>query len=129
MKKLIVTGNVGKNPEIRADQDGNYFANFSLAVKVGTKEKPRTDWIQVACSGKLVDVVTNYVKQGSKLLIDGKASVSAYLNKNGEAVAVQKLYADTIEFISNKESDDVISDSSDETHYESDNNTSDEIPF
>ena len=76
-----MTGNVGRDPEVRADQNGNQFVTFSLAVSVGTKQNPKTDWIDITCNGKLADVAKNYVKKGTKLLIEGFPSVHAYMSK------------------------------------------------
>ena len=123
MKKIIVTGNVGKDPELRADQSGNQFATFSVGVSVGTKQAPKTDWVDISCNGKLADVAKNYIKKGSKLLIEGYPSAGAYVNKENKAVATLKIFANNIEFLSKQEDGS-----------ESDDNsinklTSDEVPF
>jgi single-strand DNA-binding protein len=99
MKKIIVTGNVGRDPELRADQNGNQFATFSVGVSVGTKQNPKTDWVDVSCNGKLADVARNYVKKGSKLLIEGFPTVNAYINKENKAVGTLRINANNFEFI------------------------------
>lgn len=99
MKKLIVTGNVGRDPEMRADQSGNMFATFSFAVSVGTKQTPKTDWIDISCNDKLADLAKNYIKKGSKLLIEGFPSAHAYTSQENKAVGVMRLTARNIEFI------------------------------
>jgi len=103
MKKLIITGNLGKDPEKRADQNGNQFATFSVAVAVGTKDNPKTDWVDVSCGGKLADVVCSYLKKGNKVLVTGFPSVNAYTNKNNEVVGTLRVYADDIEFLTPKD--------------------------
>lgn len=105
MKKIIVTGNVGRDPELRADQSGNQFASFSLGVSVGTKQNPKTDWVDVSCNGKLADVARNYVKKGSKLLVEGFPSAGAYINKENKPVGVLRIYANNFEFLSRREDD------------------------
>lgn len=102
MKKIIVTGNLGRDPEKRVDQSGNQFATFTVAVSVGSKQNPKTDWVDVSCGGKLADVVCSYLKKGSKVLVSGFPTVNAYINKENTAVGVLRIYADDIEFLSPK---------------------------
>ena len=105
MKKLICTGFCGKNPESRANQQGETFVTFSLGVSVGTKDKPKTDWLEISCNDKLAEIVENYVTKGSKLLIEGFPSTDAYINKDGKAISTMRLRAYTIEFIGSKQED------------------------
>ena len=103
MKKIFVTGNVGKDPELRADQNGNQFATFSLGVSVGTKQAPKTDWVEISCNGKLADVARNYVKKGAKLLVEGFPSVNAYINRENKPVGTLRIYANNFEFLGKRE--------------------------
>lgn len=98
-----MTGNVGRDPEVRADQSGNQFVTFSLAVAVGTKQNPRTDWIDVTCNGKLADVAKNYVKKGTKLLIEGFPSVHAYMTKENTPAATMRVSVNNFEFLSKRD--------------------------
>ena len=97
MKKIIITGNVGRDPEMKISQNGEEFVTFSLGVSVGTKDKPKTDWVDISCNGKLVDIVRNYVRKGTKLLIDGYPTVNAYMNKENKPVGVLKVFAHNLE--------------------------------
>lgn len=116
MKKIIVTGNVGRDPELRADQNGNQFATFSLAISVGTKQNPKTDWVDVSCNGKLADVARNYVKKGAKLLVEGFPSVNAYMNRENKAVGTLRINANNFEFIGSRQ------DGESEPHHEDNHN-------
>lgn len=106
MKRIILTGNVGRDPQIRSAQDGAEFAAFSVGVSVGTKQNPKTDWVDISVNGKLVDIVRNHVRKGSKLLIDGFPSVNAYLNKENKPMATLKVFANTIEFLASKKDEE-----------------------
>ncbi|MCX8514089.1 MAG: hypothetical protein RL017_881 [Pseudomonadota bacterium] len=138
MKKLIITGNVGREPELRADQNGNQYTTFSVGVSVGTKQAPKTDWVEVSCGGKLADIAKSYVKKGSKLLVEGYPTANAYINKENKPVASLRLYANNIELLSRKE-DDASEDSNNsnvynlpeakETSNASNALVSDDIPF
>ena len=100
MKRLTITGNIGRDPELRLDPSGNQFATFSVAVPVGTKTNPKTDWIDVSCNGKLAEVACTYTKKGTKVLVDGYPSVNAYINKDNIPVGTMRLYANSIEILS-----------------------------
>jgi len=105
MKKMIITGNVGRDPELRADQNGNQFATFSVGVNVGTKDAPKTDWVDISCNGKLADVTKLYVKKGTKVLIEGYPTANAYMNKENKPVASLRLFANNLELLSKREDD------------------------
>lgn len=136
MKKILITGNVGRDPEMRADQSGGQFASFSVGISVG---KDKTDWADITCSGKLAEIARQYIKKGSKLLIEGFPSVNAYMSRENKPIGTLRIYANNIEFLSSptKESPDGSHDTS--TAYilpdvvqEGNNNsslTSDDIPF
>lgn len=120
MNKIIITGFVGKDPEIRTSATGSEFAIFSVAVNVG---KDKTEWYDIICGDKKVDIVRNYVRKGSRLLIEGTPSVNAYINKENKAVGSIKISAHILELLDKKESNN-------EQHYDlSQSIKSDEIPF
>lgn len=96
MKKLLITGNVGQDAQVFTNEQGHSFAKFSVAVSVGTKQNPKTDWVQVSCNNKLIEVAKNYVKKGTKLLVEGFPEPSAYI-KDGVPVVMLNLYARSIE--------------------------------
>ncbi len=104
MKKIIVTGNVGRDPESRFLPSGESFVAFSLAVTTGPKNNQKTDWLEISCNGKTAELVQAYVRKGSKLLVEGTPSAGAYINKEGKPVATLRVYANNIEFLSSKDS-------------------------
>ena len=106
MKKIIITGNLGRDPELRTSPKGEQFATFPIAVNVGTKQNPKTDWVDVSCNNKLAEVVCTYMKKGSKVLVSGFPSASAYINKENVPVGTLRVYADDVEFLSSKSVDD-----------------------
>ncbi len=117
MKKIIVTGNVGRDVTAHASPNGNQFAVFSIGVSVGTKQSPKTDWIEVVCNDKLAEIAKNYIKKGTRLLIEGFPSVSAYINKENKAVGTLKINANNFEFLNKREEEsEPITDVSDLPH-------------
>lgn len=88
VNKVIVLGNVGKDPEIRYDQGGNAIANFSVAAsekwvdKAGTKQE-HTEWFNVEVFGKVAQVVRDYVTRGKQVYIEGSLRTSEYKDRDG----------------------------------------------
>lgn len=106
MKKITVTGNVGKDPEVRYAPNGDSFTVFSLAVTSGSKDKKKTDWFEVNCSGKTADVVNEHVRKGTRLLIEGSPSINAWVSRDGKPMGVIRIFASYIEFIGAKPQDE-----------------------
>jgi single-strand DNA-binding protein len=90
VNKVILVGNVGKDPEIRRTQDGRAIANLSIATSESWKDKSsgerkeKTEWHRIAIfSEGLVKVVEQYVHKGSKLYIEGQLQTRKYTDKDG----------------------------------------------
>lgn len=89
MNKVILLGNLGKDPEIKSFDNGGRIAKFSLATTEKWKDKTTgetkedTQWHNISVNGKIVDVVEKYIKKGSSILIEGKLKTRSY-EKNGE---------------------------------------------
>lgn len=103
MKKIFVTGNVGRDPESRYAPSGESFITFSLAVTTGPRDNQKTDWLEISCNGRTAENVQKYVRKGTKLLVEGTPSANAYINKEGKAVATLRVSASNIEFIGSRE--------------------------
>ena len=90
INKVILLGNLGKDPEIRSTSDGREIANFSMATTESWKDKntgekrDKTEWHRVVVfSQGLVGIVKNYVKKGSKLYIEGQLQTRKWTDNNG----------------------------------------------
>jgi len=91
VNKVILVGNLGKDPEIRSFQNGGRVASFSLATSESWKDKTtgekkdRTEWHRVSVlNDKLVEVVERYIKKGSKLYIEGQLETRKWTDKDGQ---------------------------------------------
>jgi single-strand DNA-binding protein len=84
VNKVILIGNVGKDPEVRSFDNGGKVANFSIATSETWKDrnsgekKEKTEWTNVAVFGPLAEIVERYVKKGSKLYVEGKLATRSY---------------------------------------------------
>lgn len=90
VNKVILVGNLGKDPEIRNTSDGREIASFSIATSETWKDKnsgerkEKTEWHNIVVfNPNLVTVVKNYVKKGSKLYIEGALQTRKWQDKEG----------------------------------------------
>ncbi|HSQ97826.1 MAG TPA: single-stranded DNA-binding protein [Rickettsiales bacterium] len=90
INKVILVGNVGKDPEIRSMSNGNEVATFSLATtdiwkdKTTHERKEKTEWHRIVVySQGLVNIVKSYVKKGTKLYIEGSLQTRKWVGNDG----------------------------------------------
>lgn len=90
VNKVILIGNLGRDPEIRSFQNGGRVANFSIATseswkdKTSGEKKERTEWHRISVLNEnLVGVVERFVKKGSKVYIEGQLETRKYQDKDG----------------------------------------------
>lgn len=89
VNKVILIGNVGKNPEIRQSADGKKIANFSVATSESYKDKSgqkqeKTEWHNVVVfNSGLADLVEQYVNKGSRIYLEGSLQTRKYKDKSG----------------------------------------------
>ena len=85
MNKVLLLGHVGKDPEIRATQGGMTVASLSLATpdrqKQGEEWVEKTEWHNLVAFQRTAEVVRDYVKKGSQILIEGKLQTSSWDDK------------------------------------------------
>ena len=90
VNKVILVGNVGKDPEIRHTQDGKAIANFSLATteswrdKSTGERKDKAEWHRIVSFNEgLNKVIEQYVKKGSQVYIEGQLQTRKWTDKDG----------------------------------------------
>jgi len=90
VNKVILLGNLGRDPEIRSMQSGKKMASFSIATSKKWKDrntqeqKESTSWHNIVVFNEgLVDVIEKYVKKGSKIYVEGELSTRKYQDKDG----------------------------------------------
>lgn len=86
VNKVILLGNVGKDPEIRATPGGTTVASFSLATTDRTKDPSgnwtdRTEWHNLVAFQRTAEIVRDYVKKGSRLYVEGKIQTRSWDDK------------------------------------------------
>lgn len=89
VNKVILIGNLGKDPEVRTMQNGGKVANVSLATSESWKDKStgerkeKTEWHRVVIFGPLADVVERYASKGSKIYVQGSLQTRKWTDQQG----------------------------------------------
>jgi single-strand DNA-binding protein len=88
VNKVIVIGNLGANPDIRALPSGQNVANFSLATTAQFKDRngeqqKRTEWHRVVAFGKLADTCQQFLTKGRQVYVEGRLTTRQYEAKDG----------------------------------------------
>ena len=109
MNKVMLIGNVGREPEVRYVDQGVAVARLSLATAErgytlpnGTKVPDRTDWHNVVLWRRLAEIVEKYVHKGDKLYIEGRLRYSVYDDKQGKRHSITEVWADNMEMLTPK---------------------------
>ena len=147
VNKVILLGNLGRDPEIRSMQSGSKMAAFSIATSKRWKDrstqeqKEKTAWHNIVVFGDgLVDIVEKYVKKGSKIYIEGELQTRKWSDQQGNdrytTEVILQGYNSTLtlldnrgntnQSIENKSEDISVEDNSEKS---SDSNIDDDIPF
>ena len=105
MNKVILIGNVGKDPDVRYFDNGNAVANFPLATSErgyrlanGTEVPERTEWHNIVATRERAQFVEKYVRKGSLLYLEGKIRSRDYEGKDGVKRYYTEIYTDRVEF-------------------------------
>ena len=90
VNKVILLGNLGKDPDIRATQAGSRLASFSIATSTKYRNKDtqqledKTEWHRVVVfNDKLADICEKYLRKGSKIYIEGQLQTRKWTDNNG----------------------------------------------
>ncbi len=90
VNKVILIGNLGRDPEIRSMQDGGRVANLSLATSESWRDKSsgdrreKTEWHRVVVfNDRLVDVIEKFLKKGSKIYVEGQLQTRKWTDQSG----------------------------------------------
>lgn len=109
MNKVMLIGNVGKEPVVRYYDHDQAVATFSLATTErgytlpnGTQVPDRTDWHNIVLYRGLAKVVERYVHKGDKLYVEGRIHYRTYDDQKGIRHFVTEVYADNMEMLSPK---------------------------
>ena len=133
MNIVILSGNLGQDPQIRYTAQGVPVAQFSMAVNYVKGDEKRTNWINVVAFRKQAELVVDYLKKGSRVAIEGTLRTRTWTDPNGINRKIVEVVARRIEFLSPKKTEEATPDvgQPDETPPPPDNGdvVDDDIPF
>ena len=98
VNKVIIVGNLGRDPEIRYMPSGDAIANIAVATSYKSKDrntgeqKEQTEWHRISFFGRLAEIVGEYLKKGSSVYVEGRLQTRKYTDKDG----VEKYATDII---------------------------------
>lgn len=107
MNKVILTGNVGQDPQVKHLESGTTVANFSMATNESYTNRngekvQETEWHNIVAWGKIAETIEQYVTKGSKLLVEGKIRTRQWDDKNQVTHYITEVLIRNFEFIGAK---------------------------
>ncbi len=113
INKVILLGNVGRDPEIRYFDNDQAVANFSIATterafktRDGQEIPERTEWHNIVAWRGLAKLAENYIKKGNQLYVEGKLRTRSYDDANGVKKYATEIVADVIQLLGRKSDSD-----------------------
>lgn len=109
VNKVIILGNVGQDPEIR---EGNFLvAALSIATTRKWRDKAgetqsETEWHRVSAFGRLAEIISQYVRKGDPIYIEGRLRTRKYEDKQGVERWVTEIIAEQLQLLRQKDSDE-----------------------
>jgi single-strand DNA-binding protein len=104
VNKVILIGNLGRDPELRYTPSGQPVANFTLATtdnytsKAGDREE-RTEWHRIVAWGKTAELCAQYLSKGRSVYIEGRLQTREWENKEGQKQRTTEVVANTVQFL------------------------------
>ena len=108
VNKVIVVGNLGKDPETRFMPDGKAVCNFSVATtdtwkdKATGEKKEATEWHRISTFGRLAEICGEYLKKGSQVYIEGKLRTRKWQDKEGQDRYTTEIIADAMQMLGSR---------------------------
>src|SRR5687768_4706373 len=108
VNKVILVGNLGKDPETRYMPSGSAVTNLTLATSESWKDKQsgeqqeRTEWHAVAMFGRLAEIAAEYLRKGSQVYIEGKLRTRKWQDKEGKDRYTTEIVADEMQMLGGK---------------------------
>lgn len=104
VNKVILVGNLGRDPEMRYMPSGDAIASFSVATTDTWKDKngqkqERTEWHRISMFGKLAEIAGEYLKKGSSVYIEGRLQTRKWQDKEGNERQTTEVVADRMQML------------------------------
>lgn len=108
VNKVILIGNLGKDPEVRYAPNGSAVANITLATSESWKDKnsgekqEKTEWHRVVFFGKLAEIAGEYLKKGSQVYVEGRLQTRKWQDKDGKDRYTTEIVANELQMLGSR---------------------------
>ena len=103
LNKILVIGNVGRDPEMRYTPNGNAVTNFSLAVSrrytANGEQQQDTEWFDIVTWNRLAENCNNYVTKGMKVFVEGRFRSRSWVGQDGQTRSRNEINAFNVQFL------------------------------
>jgi single-strand DNA-binding protein len=104
VNKVILIGNLGRDPDLRYTKSGQGVANFSLATTESFrgqdgKREERTEWHRIVAWGKTAELCTQYLSKGRRVYVEGQLRTRDWEDKEGHKRQTTEIHAQTVQFL------------------------------
>jgi single-strand DNA-binding protein len=109
VNKVIIVGNLGRDPETRYMPSGDAITNIAVATtdtwkdKTTGEKKEQTEWHRISAFGKLAEIMAQYLKKGSQVYIEGSLKTRKYTDKDGVEKYATEIRADTMQMLGGRQ--------------------------
>jgi single-strand DNA-binding protein len=105
VNKVIIVGNLGRDPELRYQPSGDAIANIAVATSYKSKDKATgeqkelTEWHRISFFGRLAEIVGQYLKKGASVYVEGRLQTRKYTDKDGIERYATDIVADNMQML------------------------------
>ncbi len=109
VNKVIIVGNLGRDPEIRYMPSGDAIANIAVATSYRSKDrntgeqKELTEWHRISFFGRLAEIVGQYLKKGSSVYVEGRLQTRKYTDKDGVERYATDIIAENMQMLGGRQ--------------------------
>ena len=108
VNKVILIGNLGRDPEVRYSPNGSAVANVTLATSESWKDKnsgekvEKTEWHRVVFFGRLAEIAGEYLKKGSQVYVEGRLQTRKWQDKEGHERSTTEIVANEMQMLGSR---------------------------
>ena len=99
MNKVMLIGNVGRDPEVRDFEGGLRRANFTLATTEQFRDREQTEWHNIIAWRQLADLADKYIRKGSQIYVEGRITTRSWDGNDGTKHYTTEIVANTIQLL------------------------------
>jgi single-strand DNA-binding protein len=111
MLKTMLIGNLGNDPEMRYSASGQPYLRFNVASNYRTRTpegewQDKTEWVRVTLTGTRAESLSQYLKKGSRVYVDGRLEARPWTDQQGQVRAGLEVMANEVQFMSSRSDDE-----------------------